>query len=49
MYSIRAACGYFEDGDIPEVEGWVDVFGYGSRPDPEKHLVVLAKGDSMLP
>ncbi len=49
LYSIRAACGYFEDGDIPEVEGWVDVSGYGFRPDPEKHFVVHAKGDSMIP
>ena len=49
LYSIRAACGYFEDGDIPEVEGWVDVSGYGFRLDPEKHFVVHAKGDSMLP
>ena len=49
MYSIRAACGYFEDGDIPEVEGWVDVSGYGFKPEPEKHFVVHAKGDSMLP
>ena len=22
------ACGYFDDGDIPEAEGWVDVSGY---------------------
>ena len=49
MYTIRAACGYFEDGEIPEVEGWVDASGYGFRPDPEKHFVVHAKGDSMLP
>ena len=49
LYTIRAACGYFEDCDIPEVEGWVDVSGYGFRPDLEKHFVVHAKGDSMLP
>ena len=49
LYSVKAACGYFEEGDIPEVEGWVDVSGHGFRPDLEKHFIVHAKGDSMLP
>lgn len=49
VYSIRAACGYFEDGDLPEAEGWVDVSGHGFTPDPDKHFAVYAKGDSMLP
>ena len=49
IYSIRAACGYFEDGELPEAEGWVDVSGNGFTPNPEKHFVVYAKGNSMLP
>ncbi len=49
LYSVRAACGYFEDGEVPEVEGWIDASGYGFRPDPKKHFVIHAKGDSMQP
>lgn len=49
IYSIRAACGYFEDGEIPEEEGWIDASGHGFKPDPKRHFVVYAKGDSMLP
>jgi hypothetical protein len=49
LYSVKAACGYFEEGNIPEVEGWLDASGYGFRPDPERHFAVYAKGDSMLP
>lgn len=49
LYSLRAACGYFEDGEIPEEEGWVDATGKGFTPDPKRHFVVHAKGNSMLP
>lgn len=49
LYSLRAACGYFEDGEMPEAEGWIDVSGHAFTPDPERHFVVHAKGDSMLP
>ena len=49
LYSLRAACGYFEDGELPEEEGWVDATGQGFTPDPRRHFVVHAKGDSMLP
>lgn len=49
LYSLRAACGYFEDGEVPEEEGWVDATGHGFTPDPKRHFVVHAKGDSMLP
>ena len=49
LYSVRAACGYIEEGEVPEVEGWVDVSGKGFIPDPQKHFVVHAKGNSMLP
>lgn len=48
LYSIRAACGYFEDGEIPEEEGWIDVSGHGFTPDPKRHFAIYAKGDSML-
>lgn len=49
LYSLKAACGYFEDGEVPEVEGWIDASGHGFKPDPKKHFVVHAKGNSMLP
>ena len=49
LYALRAACGYFEDGEIPEPQGWIDASGLGFTPDKEKHFVVHAKGDSMLP
>ena len=49
LYSLHAACGYFEDGEVPEVEGWVDASGKGFTPDPKRYFAVHAKGDSMLP
>ena len=32
LYSLRAACGYFEDGGLPETEGWMDATGRGISP-----------------
>lgn len=49
LYTLRAACGYFEDGEVPEEEGWVNATGHGFSPDPKRHFVVHAKGSSMLP
>ena len=49
LYTLRAACGYFEDGQAPEEEGWIDASGLGFTPDPKRHFAVHAKGDSMLP
>ena len=49
LYTLRAACGYFEDGEVPEEEGWVDASGNGFTPDPKRHFVIHAKGNSMLP
>ncbi len=49
LYTLRAACGYFEDGETPEEEGWIDVSGNGIKPDAKKYFAVHAKGDSMLP
>lgn len=49
LYSLSAACGYFENGGIPEAEGWLDATGKGFTPDPKRHFVIHAKGDSMLP
>ena len=48
LYTLRAACGYFVDGEVPEAEGWVDASGNGFTPDPKRHFAVHAKGDSML-
>lgn len=49
LYTLRAACGYFDDGEVPEEEGWVDASGNGFTPDPKRHFVIHAKGNSMLP
>jgi len=48
LYSVRAACGYFETSEAPEAEGWVDVSALPFTPN-EDMFVVHAKGDSMLP
>lgn len=49
LYSLKAACGFFENGGIPETEGWLDATSKGFTPDPKRHFVIHAKGDSMLP
>jgi len=49
LYTIRAACGYFGEGRLPEEDGWIDATGLGFTPDPKRHFAVHAKGDSMLP
>ena len=48
IYDLRAACGYFEDGKLPEVESWIDVTGCGFTPNKDLYFVVRAQGDSML-
>ena len=49
LYSLSAACGYFENGGIPEAEGWLDATGRGVSPDPKRQFIIHAKGNSMLP
>lgn len=49
LYTLRAACGYFDDGQLPEAEGWIDATGLGFTPDKDRYFAVHAKGDSMLP
>lgn len=49
LYTLRAACGYFDDGQLPEEEGWIDATGQGFTPDKDRYFAVHAKGDSMLP
>ena len=49
LYTLRAACGRFEEEELPKEEGWVDASGNGFTPDPKRHFVVHAKGESMLP
>lgn len=49
LYSLRAACGRFEENEIPKVEGWVEGSGLSFSPDMDKHFVIYAKGDSMIP
>ena len=48
LYSIQAACGYFDEYEKPETEGWVDVSSLPFTPNREM-FVVHAKGNSMLP
>lgn len=48
LYSIQAACGYFDKYEEPETEGWVDVSSLPFTPNREM-FVVHAKGNSMLP
>ncbi len=49
LYSLKAACGRFEDGVLPQVEGWIDISGRGFTPDKERYFAVHAKGNSMSP
>ena len=51
VYSIKAACGYFEDNSIVpenEAEGWVDISKYAIKGD-HNLFVIRAVGNSMLP
>ena len=51
VYSIKAACGYFEDSSIipdEEAEGWVDISNSGIKAN-RNMFVIHAAGDSMLP
>lgn len=47
LYSIKAACGYFGDGDDVEEKGWVKVDGIGRLN--HNMYVVQAVGNSMEP
>lgn len=49
LYTLRAACGRFEDNELPVADGWVDASGHGFTPDKDRYFAVHAKGDSMLP
>lgn len=45
LYSYKAACGYFGDGEAVDVSGWIRVEGHGKLDDTM--FVVQAKGNSM--
>lgn len=47
FYSLRAACGYFGDGEEVEESGWIRVDGFGKLN--RNMFVVRASGDSMEP
>lgn len=47
LYSIKAACGRFGDGELVEPQGWIRVEGHGRLN--ESMFVVQAKGHSMEP
>ena len=51
VYSLRAACGYFEDNIVipeNEAEGWIDISESGIKAN-RNMFVIYATGDSMLP
>ena len=47
IYSLKAACGYFGDGEQVEESGWMQVEGMGKLN--RNMFVVQASGDSMEP
>ena len=49
LLTLRAACGYFEDGEIPAEGGWGDATGNGLLLGPKRFFAVHAKGHSMKP
>ena len=49
LYTVKAACGYFVDHEIPEREGWMNLINAGIKTNSDDYFVVYAKGDSMLP
>lgn len=49
LYTVKAACGYFVDHAVPELEGWMDLSESGVKTNSQDYFVVYAKGDSMLP
>ena len=48
VYSIKAACGYFGEGEIVENTGWMKVEGLGKKLN-RNMFIVRAKGHSMEP
>lgn len=48
VYSIKAACGYFGEGEIVENTGWMKVEGLGRKLN-RNMFIVRAKGHSMEP
>lgn len=49
VYDLKAACGSFEGNEIPVNKGWIYASGHDFTPNPEKHFVVSARGNSMSP
>jgi len=47
LYSIKAACGYFGEGELVEASGWIRAEGIGRLN--RNMYVVQAKGNSMEP
>lgn len=47
LYSAKAACGYFGDGEMVEIDGWIRVEGMGKLN--HNMYVVQASGRSMEP
>lgn len=43
LFTLCAACGYFEDGEIPAEEGWVEATGNGLMLDPKRYFAVMQK------
>ncbi|MCQ2195122.1 MAG: DEAD/DEAH box helicase family protein [Paludibacteraceae bacterium] len=50
VFNLKAACGAFEDNELPSVKGWLSIEGCGVHPKgDETYFVCQAKGQSMQP
>lgn len=50
VFNLKAACGAFEDNELPSVKGWLCIEGSGVHPKgDETYFVCQAKGQSMQP
>lgn len=50
VYNLKAACGVFEDNELPTVTGWTSIESTGLHPKGDQtYFVCQAKGESMQP
>ncbi|MBQ0029443.1 MAG: DEAD/DEAH box helicase family protein [Bacteroidales bacterium] len=50
VYNLKAACGVFEDNELPTVMGWTSIESTGLHPKGDQtYFVCQAKGESMQP
>ncbi|MCQ2208403.1 MAG: S24 family peptidase, partial [Paludibacteraceae bacterium] len=50
VFNLKAACGAFEDNELPSVKGWVNIENSSVHPKGDNtYFVCQAKGQSMQP